>query len=172
MKGFIRRFWNKSGDHRGTPESNGLVAAMVDVRDLRGHRSEEDIVTGLIYEIPQNDIADVLTLLDRREKYGYIRSTTEAFCASDGSSLGECFVYIASFDPSIDVFLRPANGIDNSKLELENIARVISSASGPSGSNFEYLVNLRNALSLHSFIDWHVEQVYELCIKRNSRNYS
>jgi cation transport protein ChaC len=167
VKGFLRRFWNKSGDHRGTPDANGLVVSLIDAQDLRGHSHENDMVTGLVYEIEENSLDDILRDLDIREKYGYIRGVTSAFCADSGSHLGECFVYTACFDPSIDVFLRPADGVDNSASELEFIASVIRFASGPSGSNFDYLKNLRKALDSHGFVDSHVEELYNLCTMTN-----
>ena len=161
VRGFIRRFWNKSADHRGTDEYNGLVVCLVDVRNAT---VSTECVAGVVYELPCDAHDDILAEIDKREKYGYVRRVTEAFCPTTNVSLGECYLYCASEDPSIDVFLRPAAGFTNTPEELHRIAQVIARAQGPSGRNLDYLLKLKQALTELGFHDAHVDEIYHLCL--------
>ena len=164
VKGFIRRFWNKSADHRGTEVSNGLVVCLSDLSDMAVMHEKTEVVEGVLFEISHDILPIVLEELDRREKYGYVRTTTTAFCPASDAIIGTCFVYTACYDSSIDVFLKPQRGIVNTEDELQYICEVISKSDGPSGKNIDYLLKLKESLDDLGFHDSHVNEVYRACL--------
>ncbi|WP_435105186.1 gamma-glutamylcyclotransferase [Arhodomonas sp. AD133] len=122
IRGWVRRFWQGSHDHRGTPEAPGRVVTLI--------REKGAVCEGMAYRITPA----VFEHLDYREKNGYLRFATDMTFA-DGSHT-EGLVYIATTEN--DAFLGPAP-------EAE-IARQIALATGPSGPNRDYLLNLSHAL--------------------------
>ena len=79
MRGFLRRFWQRSCDHRGTPEAPGRVLALLrcsDVTDV-DPSDRSDVVTRMAYEVEMEDWPAVLEALDIRERHGYTRSLLE-----------------------------------------------------------------------------------------------
>ncbi|OZG75199.1 gamma-glutamylcyclotransferase [Hahella sp. CCB-MM4] len=138
IRGWSRRFWQGSHDHRGTPETPGRVATLVEEEGAR--------CGGLAYLIS----ADVFEHLDYREKNGYLRLTTE-MTFRDGSCV-QGLVYIATQDNA--AYLGPAS--------TEDIARQIAQSHGPSGSNMDYLLHLADALRLLEEDDPHVFAIERL----------
>ena len=132
LHGWERRFWQGSHDHRGTPEAPGRVLTLVAV-----HGASCD---GMAYRIT----ADVLEALDRREKNGYLRVRAPLAFADGERTDG--LVYIATADNA--AWLGPDSD--------EAIARQIASATGPSGSNRDYVLHLADALRAHGADDAHV----------------
>ena len=135
IRHWVRRFWQGSHDHRGTPEAPGRVVTLV---------AEPDAVcVGMAYLITPA----VFAQLDLREKNGYLRIATEIHFGKNNQAEG--LVYIATAENA--AFLGPAP-------EAE-IARHIATSSGPSGPNRDYLLQLAAALrELHAH-DRHVFEV-------------
>lgn len=132
IRGWSRRFWQGSHDHRGTEKNPGRVVTLI----------EEDnaLCGGLAYLVE----APVFRQLDQREKNGYLRVSTE-MTFDDGSQVVG-LTYIAT--PDNEAWLGEAS-------EYE-IARHIRAAAGPSGSNRDYLLELAVALRELGLQDRHV----------------
>lgn len=81
---------------------------------------------------------EVLEHLDFREKNGYDRFVT-IFYPTDGSEPKSTIVYVAN----------EKNPSWNCNHALEDIAKQIHSAVGPSGRNVEYVFNLCDAMRQH-----------------------
>lgn len=132
IRGWSRRFWQGSHDHRGTPDAPGRVVTLI---------SEPGAVcAGMAYLIKP----EIFSHLDHREKNGYLRHATTIEFARGGCVEG--LVYIAT--QANAAFLGPA--------PEAQIARQILTAEGPSGSNRDYLVHLADALRELGEHDAHV----------------
>lgn len=128
IKGYCRRFWQASIDHRGFPEKPGRVVTLVE--------SPEDIVWGVAYKIADEEIEKVKDHLDYREKNGYSRFTVSFYPVDISVQPFPCLVYTAT--PENPSYLGPA--------PLNKIAEQISKSVGPSGTNAEYLFQLAAAM--------------------------
>ena len=122
IRHWVRRFWQGSHDHRGTPEAPGRVVTLVPQADA--------VCVGMAYLITP----DTFGHLDVREKNGYLRFVTE-LSLDDGRKI-DGLVYIATEENA--AFLGDASAHD--------IARHIAGSHGPSGSNADYLLQLAEAL--------------------------
>ena len=140
IRGWARRFWQGSHDHRGTPDSPGRVVTLVP--------HSGTLCAGVAYQVA----GDVFEHLDHREKNGYERVAVDIQLDGESSS-GRCLVrgvtYIAP--PGNEAFLGPA--------DPEQIAAHIARSSGPSGSNADYLLELAAALEGLNAEDRHVTEL-------------
>jgi cation transport protein ChaC len=144
IRGFSRRFWQGSPDHRGTAELPGRVVTLVPAAGAR--------CFGVAYRVAAAEAETVLAALDRRERAGYERVPTRFFTADDGQALAQVLVYIAS--SSNPDYLGPA--------PLDEIAARVCRARGPSGSNRDYVLRLAAALAAIGGDDEHVSAVARL----------
>lgn len=132
ISGWQRRFWQGSHDHRGTPDAPGRVATLVEAPGVE--------CVGMAYRITPA----VFGHLDHREKNGYLRFSTPMRFADGHEEDG--LVYIATSDN--DAWLGDSS--------IEDIARHVQGASGPSGPNRDYVLNLADALRDLNALDPHV----------------
>lgn len=132
IRGWERRFWQGSHDHRGTPDHPGRVATLI-------QRTDAECV-GMAYRVAPSTFEQ----LDVREKNGYLRFTTPLIF-DDGDTV-EGLVYIATEDNA--AWLGPAQD--------SVIARHIAHSAGASGPNSEYLLKLAQSLRQLGARDAHV----------------
>lgn len=132
IRGWSRRFWQGSHDHRGTETNPGRVVTLIE--------DEEAHCGGVAYRVE----ASVFRQLDEREKNGYLRFATEM--TFDDGSHATGLVYIAT--PDNEAYLGEAS-------ERE-IAKHICCAAGASGANSDYLLDLARALRELGQHDQHV----------------
>lgn len=160
VRGFVRRFWQSSNDHRGTPESPGRVVTLISKEywltlDDPHPYGEDDVTWGVAYRIDPTYEKEVRKYMDFREKNGYTEMTVD-FYPNGQTPTVKCSVYIG--EPSNEAFVGPQN--------VERTAQLIATSRGPSGENKEYLFCLHDALQqLHPEGDRHIEDLTERVLK-------
>jgi len=130
IKGYIRRFWQASTDHRGTPEKPGRVVTLVPSED------PEARVWGVAYEIPSAEVAATLSHLDHREKCGYARREVTFQPEEPARPAHQLTIYVGT--PDNPYFTGPTSE--------EELAKVVVAARGQAGPNTEYVYNLAAAV--------------------------
>jgi cation transport protein ChaC len=133
LRGWERRFWQGSHDHRGTPAAPGRVVTLI--------RSPAALCRGVAFLVEEG----VFEHLDHREKNGYERHRSRLYLEHREEAVTGTF-YIAGADNP--AFL---GGGDDAEL-----ARHIADSHGPSGSNADYLLALAEALRELEEYDEHV----------------
>nr|CAH7759424.1 unnamed protein product [Callosobruchus chinensis] len=144
IKGYHRRFYQYSTDHRGTPENPGRVVTLIPA-------AEHEKVYGIAYRIKESDIEDVVKHLDFREKGGYERKTVMFYPCDQEHKPFDMVIYLANHDNFN--YAGPA--------ELNEIAKQIFKSIGPSGPNVDYVCNLAKAMR-GLFPDVHDEHLFDL----------
>lgn len=139
VRGWRRRFWQASPDHRGVPEAPGRVVTLVP--------EPEALCWGMAFKPARTDWAAVMAELDHREQNGYERVAVEL--EFDDGTRGAGITYVAG--PHNPSFIGPA--------PLADMAAQIALAVGPSGANSEYLHRLADVLD---HLGVHDEEVVSL----------
>eukprot|EP00759_Apiculatamorpha_spiralis_P017934 PhF_6_TR24008/c0_g1_i1/m.33610 len=146
LTGYGRRFWQKSTDHRGTPEFPGLVCTLVPI-------SQDHAVDGVVFQLAPEKLQEVVDLLDFRERGGYKRSCVQVRKIVDGGSaepeVVEAIVYIAD----------ETNPHYTPNLTISQTADIIRKAAGPSGPNIDYVRNLHKYFVENGVVDRYMEDL-------------
>lgn len=139
IQGWSRRLWQRSTDHRGTPDAPGRVATLVPAAGAR--------CGGVAYLVDDAELTAVLDALHVREQQGY--DLLHLDVALDDGSTVPASTWIASADNPYFAGDEPAAAI----------ADVVRRSHGPSGSNLEYVLELAAALAALGIVDDHVSEV-------------
>lgn len=142
VEGWSRRLWQRSTDHRGTPEAPGRVATLVPVAGER--------CGGAAYQIDGADLPSVLDALHVREQQGYEVVSLEV--RLDDGAVVEATTWVAT----------ASNPYFTGDESVRAIAEVVRRSQGPSGSNIEYVLELERALASLGAPDAHVTAVASL----------
>ncbi|KAH4311477.1 gamma-glutamylcyclotransferase [Parastagonospora nodorum] len=167
IEGYVRRFWQASEDHRGTPEAPGRVVTLIDKAHwdtLTDHHEPAERVWGAAYHIPSKHVAEVREYLDIREINGYsiqftpfhpapsTTSTATSFPAREtGPGIRKTSTAEISYTPTSAIKCLVYIGLPSNPQFLgpqdpDELARKILESNGPSGENKEYLYMLETAL--------------------------
>jgi len=144
LKGYVRRFAQKSHDHRGTPENPGRVVTLIHKEDWDVFSGldpfpGEDVVWGIAYTIDPQYESEVRDYLDYREKDGYTIEEIDVWGIEDGREVvvaSKCFTYVGL----------PSNPSFIGSEPIDYLAERIWQSVGPSGRNKDYLYELSAAV--------------------------
>jgi len=140
VRGWMRRLDQGSPDHRGTPESLGRVATLVEQAGAS--------CVGAVFEVASDDEGAVLAALDHRERGGYDRHVVGAEVRDSGETVS-----------AITWVARTANPYYLGAAPLDAMIAQIARAVGPSGSNVEYVLRLADTLRAWSIEDPHIFEI-------------
>ncbi|KAJ3212729.1 Cation transport regulator-like protein 2 [Dinochytrium kinnereticum] len=144
VKGYLRRFWQGSHDHRGTESHPGRVVTLVPEEEWKerwreldetAHDGDETICWGVVYKVSADDATRVRSHLDFREKNGYATFNSDVFHPDQIEPIVKnATLYIASTDNHAFLGPKPLNAVkviaanhpDPHLKDLEDAVRSIS----------------------------------------------
>ncbi len=148
IRGWSRRFWQGSHDHRGLPHAPGRVVTLI-----QEARSSCD---GMAYLVDQTVADKTFSQLDHREKNGYERHQVNVEFLAQDETLTETGVISPSAAEGV-VYIAPVNNFAYlGPAPIEQMATQIHGSVGPSGRNIDYLLELADALRELEVDDAHV----------------
>ncbi|MDA0790109.1 MAG: gamma-glutamylcyclotransferase [Proteobacteria bacterium] len=141
IRGWSRRFWQGSTDHRGVPGRPGRVVTLIEAPDA--------ICWGAAYRIAASQAPSVMAHLDHRERGGYDRVAVDIHLGVNRPGTVTGVTYFATRD----------NPNYLGEATPEAIATQIRASAGPSGHNVDYLLELEAALLAMKTADDHVSAI-------------
>ena len=163
IKGYIRRFWQKSTDHRGTPDSPGLVMTIVSQNDIKQNQlkytngndikyyNSDNQIHGIAYKLPANKVEQIVKHLDWREKGGYSRMITDIYLMDDNNEINKIkgLLYLGRMDnPHFCC------------CDINTTSQIIYKSIGPSGKNKDYLYELYKFFHKIGINDEYINELY------------
>lgn len=137
IRGYVRRFYQGSTDHRGVPGAPGRVVTLIPEAGGR--------CSGMLYRVDARERDAVLATLDHREQGGYTRLDVDAF-----------FDGVADTFRALTYFAGEQNPNYLGSASVAEIAAQVRSARGPSGDNADYVTRLAASLRELGVEDEHV----------------
>ena len=146
IRGWARRFYQGSPDHRGLPGSPGRVVTLV--------ANAQSLCWGVAYQVAGESLESIFSYLDEREQGGFRRHQVDFYpkttpTDAPASTVTKAAVYIAPDDNPH--YLGPAS--------VPEMARQIFHSKGPSGLNRAYLLRLAESLRGLGVTDTHVTEL-------------
>jgi len=141
VRGWARRFWQASPDHRGTESAPGRVATLVE--------DATSTCGGVAYRIAPAEAPGILAALDEREKAGFAQRLLALYEDPGRAPFAHGITWVAD----------RTNPWFTPEPSERAIAEVVRTRVGPSGPNREYVLALRDALRELAIEDPHVETV-------------
>ncbi len=141
VRGWSRRFWQGSTDHRGVPGAPGRVVTVIPDADAQ--------LFGMAYRLDPARREQVLAALDHREQGGYTRHRVELHFDGPPVPPEPGLMYVAT--ERNRNYLGPAS--------REAIVEQVLRSHGPSGANVEYVLRLAESIRALGADDPHVFEV-------------
>ena len=149
VRGWTRRFWQWSTDHRGEPWRPGRVVTLAPAPD--------DLCWGMAYRLDEAAAETVLADLDVRERGGYVRMEIEIELDEPAGEATSIPAASPQTIAGLTYQAWPGNRNYAGPAALAEIASQVAEATGPSGTNAEYVRDLFASLTILGAQDAHVE---------------